>query len=184
MMRSFKTVLLLTAGLACAGRSAAQDSQAATATRKAMQQKLTLSVKEIGLKAFLEGDLNGELDKQLRYKIENNTGVSNNMKVSFTGKDVTVEKLLNELADKYDFGYYVMSNPSNNKEDGKIVIRKNSKGKERGYELGKEPKKDAEKKQSFHLNRAPENAAPAIVWTAPEVTSLDSALSGCYRPRG
>ena len=62
--------------------------------------------------------------------------------MSFKGKDVTVEKVLNELADKYDWGWVVVSNPSNNKVDGSVMIRK-GKGKERGYEAGKEPKKGA-----------------------------------------
>ncbi len=140
--------LLLAAVLALypiglASRAAAQESKAAQTTRKNLQQKLTLKVKEVGLKNFLEVDLNGELDKTLRFKIDNVSGVSNNMKVSFSGKNVTVQKVLNELADKYDFGYYVISNPGNNTLDGRIVIRKSSKGKERGYEAGKEPKKGA-----------------------------------------
>src|SRR5438270_12652821 len=97
---------LLTVGWA--SRAAAQESKAAATTRKNLQQKVTLKVKEIGLKDFLEGDLNGELEKPLRFKIDNASGVSNNSKVSYTGKDVTVEKVLNDLADKFDFGYYVL----------------------------------------------------------------------------
>jgi hypothetical protein len=123
-------------------RVAAQDSQAAAATRKELQQKITIKAKEIGLKDFL-GDINNEVDTAIRFKIDNTTGVSNNMKVSFSGKDVPVEKILSELADKYDFGYVVISNAANNKEDGMVVIRKSSKGKERGHEAGKEPKKGA-----------------------------------------
>jgi hypothetical protein len=141
MFRTLKLGLLTIFALALAGRVVAQESKAAGATRKNLQQKVTIAIKEIGLKNFLEVDLNGELDKPLRYKIDNGSGVSNNMKLSFSGKDVTVEQVLNELADKYDFGYYVISNTANNKEDGKIVVRKSSKGKERGYEAGKEPKK-------------------------------------------
>src|SRR5438270_11866461 len=158
---------LLTVGWA--SRAAAQESKAAAATRKNLQQKVTLAVKEVGLKDFLEGDLNGELEKPIRFKIDNGSGVSNNMKVGFAGKNVTVEKVLNELADKFDFGYYVISNPGNNTLDGKVVIRKSSKGKERGYEAGKEPKKGA------RLTPLPRLGAPAsLVATAPR----------CYRPRG
>jgi hypothetical protein len=148
MSRSL-TGLLAVLALAIAGPALGQESKAAAATRKNLQQKVTLNLKEIGLKNFLEGDLNGELDKQLRFKIDNASGVSNNMKVSYAGKEVTAERVLNDLADKYDFGYYVVSNAANNKEDGKIVIRKSSKGKERGYEAGKEPKKDGADEQAL-----------------------------------
>ncbi len=150
MLRSLMVVVLTMLALGLADRAAAQESKAAAATRKILQSKVTLNCKEVGLKDFLDSDLNGELEKGLRYKIDNASGVSNNMKVSYTGKDVTVEKILNDLADKYDFGYYVVSNVANNKEDGKVVIRKSSKGKERGYEAGKEPKvKDAGKEQAW-----------------------------------
>src|SRR5262249_53362698 len=148
MARSLKVVFLVVSALALVGQARAQDSQAAATTRKKLQQKITMDSKEVGLKSFLE-DVNNELDanKQIRFRIDNTTGVSNNMKVSFSGKDVTVEQILNELSDKYDFGYYVISNAANNKEDGMVVIRKSSKGKERGYEAGKEPKKDGGKEK-------------------------------------
>jgi hypothetical protein len=60
--------------------------------------------------------------------------------MTYKGKGVTVEKLLNDLADKYDWGWYIMSNPSINAKDGLVIIRKS---KERGYEAGKEPKKSS-----------------------------------------
>jgi hypothetical protein len=105
-----------------------------------MQQKVTLNAKEVGIKAFLD-DLKLELEQEIRFKIDNANGLSNNMKVSFSAKDVTVEKVLNDLSDKFDFGYYVISNAGNNKIDGTIVVRRIMSGKERGYEAGKEPKK-------------------------------------------
>ena len=83
-------------------------------------------------------------DKGPRIKIDNASGVSNNTKVSYKAKDKTAEQVLNELCDKLDCGWYVVSNAANNKVDGSVVIRKSTKGKERGYEAGKEPKKKAE----------------------------------------
>jgi hypothetical protein len=174
--------------VALAGRAAAQESKAAATTRKNLQQKVTLAVKEIGLKNFLESELNGELEKPLRFKIDNASGVSNNMKVSFTGKSVTVEKTLNELADKYDFGYYVISNAGNNTVDGKIMIRKSSKGKERGYEAGKEPKKGAMldtgepspvRGRLMHgcINRP-------LTGLGSPILPLVAGVSCCYRPIG
>jgi len=124
---------------ALAAPAAAQESQAAQATRKKLKQKVDLDIKELGTKAFLE-EVNRELDSPITFKIDNASGVSNNTKLSFKGKGVTVEKLLNDLSDKYDFGWIVISNAANNKVDGNVMVRKSSKGKERGYEAGKEPK--------------------------------------------
>jgi hypothetical protein len=141
MPRTLTIVVLALAALVLLDQAIAQDSQAATATRNKLKQKLTINAKEVGFKNFFE-DVNNELDKQIRFKIDNSNGLSNNSKISYSGKEVTVEKLLNDMADQYDFGYYVVSNAANNKEDGQVVIRRiMGKGKERGYEAGKEPKK-------------------------------------------
>lgn len=123
-------------GFVVIGTVLAEDSQAAKATRKKLQQKISLDLKEVGTKAFFE-EVNRELDQAINFKIDNNSGVSNNSKMNFKGKDVTVEKMLNELCDKYDFGYVVISNVANNKVDGSVVLRKSSKGKERGYDAEK-----------------------------------------------
>ena len=56
-------------------------------------------------------------------------------------KDKTVEDVLNEMAEKFEFGWFVKSDPKD-RYDGWIIIRKH-KNKERGYEDGKEPKKSA-----------------------------------------
>lgn len=138
--RVFASVLLVASLLLLVLPVLGQDSDAAKTTRKKLQQKVTIELKEIGTKAFLE-DVNRELDKAINFKIDNASGVSNNSKMTYKGKDVTVEKMLNDLCDKYDFGYVVVSNPSNNKVDGSVLLRKSTKGKERGYEAGKEPSK-------------------------------------------
>ncbi len=181
MRRLFMAGAVTLLAVGWSGQLAAQESKAAATTRKNLKQKVTLSAKEVGLKNFLESDLNGELDKPLRFKIDNASGVSNNMKVSFAGKNVTVEKILNELADKYDFGYYVISNPGNNTLDGKIVIRKNSKGKERGYEAGKEPKKGA---SLVPLPNRRQSAPALRIDGCPVPESLVADVPCCYGPRG
>ena len=99
-----------------------------------------IDLKEIGTKDFFAG-VNLELDKSINFKIDNTTGISNNTKLTYKGKKITVEKLLNDVSDKFEFGWVVISNPGNNKIDGWVIIRKNEKVKERGYEAGKEPKK-------------------------------------------
>jgi hypothetical protein len=152
----------LLSALLLAGPAVAQESQAAQATRKKLQQKVGMDAKEVGLKEFLT-DLKGEMDKPVNFRIDNKSGVSNNMKVSFKGKEVTVEKLLNDLADKFDFGWYVISNASNNKVDGWVEIRKNSAGKERGYEAGKEPKKSSQLREIPDPVPLPERARTQLV---------------------
>jgi hypothetical protein len=172
MSRSLTGALLIGLTLSSPGLATAQEeSKAAATTRKKLQQTLTIEAKEIGIKNFLE-DINNELDakKQIRFKIDNATGVSNNMKVSYKGKDVTVEQVLNDLADKFDFGYYVVSNAANNKEDGMVLIRKSSKAKERGYEAGKEPpRKEGGKEQPSRLAPLPVALPPVFgaAWEPP-----------------
>jgi hypothetical protein len=134
------TIAALALGLAIVGPAFAQESPAAVATRKKLKQKISVDIKEQGTKAFFE-EVKLEMDKPVKFVIDNASGVSNNTKVSYKGKNVTVEKLLNDMADKNDWGWVVISNPSNNRVDGSVVIRKSSKGKERGYEAGTEPKK-------------------------------------------
>jgi hypothetical protein len=136
--------MLLVAGVlvlawALVGIAAGQESQAAKTTRQKLKQKITVEFKDERT-ADVFKTIENEPDKPLKIKIDNVSGISNNTKVTYKAKDKTVEQVLNELSDKLEVGWVVISNPSNNKVDGWVVIRKNLKGKERGYELGKEPK--------------------------------------------
>ena len=144
----------------------AQESQAAKTTRKSLQKTIDVDQKEIGTKDFLD-DVSGDLDGKVKFKIDNGSGVSNNTKMTYKAKGVTVEKMLNDLADKYDWGWFVMSNAGNNAVDGKVIIRKSSKGKERGYEAGKEPKKTsldfAPAAETFVSYQAVAEGTPAAV---------------------
>jgi hypothetical protein len=141
--RSF--ALALVAGVLVVPYASAQpESQSAQATRKKLQQKIeNYEAKDVGTKEFLTDILKNEIDKEIRFFVDNGSGVSNNTKLSIKFKDVTVEKALNDFSDKMDCGWFVESNVGNNAKDGRVVIRKSSKGKERGYEFGKEPKKKA-----------------------------------------
>ena len=151
MTGSLRIALVLIAAAVLTQQAAAQDSKAAKFTREKLKQVIAeFDSKETGTKVFFE-DVNRELDTPLRFKIDGTSGISNNTKITYKAKKVTVEKLLNDISDKNEFGWYVISNPGNNKEDGAILIRRNSKGKERGYELGKEPK--GEKSSSLELPR-------------------------------
>ena len=139
MIRSL--VLVLVAFAVLGPHAMGQESKAAKSTREKLKQVIDdFEAKEVGSKAFFE-DVNDKLEKTINFKIDNTTGISNNTKLTFKGKKLTVEKLLNDVSDKYEIGWFVVSNEGNNKVDGWIIIRKTDKGKERGYEAGKEPKK-------------------------------------------
>ena len=140
------TVVLTLAAIG-AQVASAQESKAAQATRMKLKQKITVDFKEIGTKAIFD-EIKDSMDKPVNIKIDNVSGVSNNTKLTYKAKDKAVEQIFNEISDKGEFGWYVVSNVNNNKVDGWVVIRKNTKGKERGYELGKEPKGE---KGSFHF---------------------------------
>ena len=147
----------------------AQESKAAATTRKKLQQKVTLDFKDVGTKDVFD-DIKREMDKPCNFKIDNKTGVSNNTKLTYKCKDTTVEKVLNDLSDKYDFGWVVISNEGNNKIDGWVVIRKSDKGKERGYEAGKEPKG-----KTSLLDPAPQSTERIIHLEARQPTRFESA---------
>ena len=143
MFRTLRLALVMIGVALLAQQATAQESKSAKSTREKLKQVIDVfEAKEVGTKAFFE-DVNRELEKEIKFKIDGTTGISNNTKLTFKAKKVTVEKLLNDLSDKYEFGWFVVSNVANNKEDGWVIIRKNEKGKERGYEAGKEPKKGA-----------------------------------------
>jgi hypothetical protein len=111
--------------------AAAQESKAAKATRDKLKQKASVDAKDQSTKSIFD-ELLGEADKPIKFKIDNVSGISNNSKLTYKAKDKAIEEILNEMSDKFDFGWFVVSNESNNKVDGWIMIRKNSDGKERG----------------------------------------------------
>ena len=138
-MRMAKVFAVAALAFSWAAMAFAQDSNAAKTTRKKLQQKISVEFKEEGTKAVID-QVFGEMDKAPKVKIDNASGVSNNSKVSYKAKEKSVEQVLNDICDKLDCGWYVVSNAGNNKVDGSVVIRKNTKGKERGYEAVKEQK--------------------------------------------
>jgi hypothetical protein len=141
-MRVLGVVLVVVVCVATVGTGLAlpggEETPSAQAARKKLKQKISIDEKEIGFKAMLDA-IKGEMDKPVSFKIDNISGISNNSKVTFAAKDKTVEEVLNALADKYEFGWYVVSN-AKDRNDGFVMVRK-FKDKERGYESGKEPKK-------------------------------------------
>jgi hypothetical protein len=129
------SAIVVGSGLVWAG---GDETPSAIAARKKLQQKISIDEKDIGFKNLTDV-IKSEMDKPISFKIDNNSGISNNSKVTYSCKDKTVEQVLNELADKYDFGWYVVSD-AKDRNDGWVMLRK-YKEKERGYKDGKDPKK-------------------------------------------
>src|SRR5207245_860651 len=75
---------------------------------------------------------------KVSFKIDNASGVSNNSKLSYKADNKTLAQVLDEVCTLNDMGYVIISKPGD-RYDGWVLIRK-GKGKERGYEAGKEPK--------------------------------------------
>ena len=163
MVRAFYFALAAIVLAILSQQATAQESKAAKSTREKLKQVIAeFEAKEVGTKAFFE-DINRELEKTIKFTIDGTTGISNNTKLTFKAKKVTVEKLLNDLSDKYEFGWVVISNVGNNKVDGWVIIRKTDKGKERGYEAGKEPK--TEKGSSLLLPRETDSVLTLLTRT-------------------
>jgi hypothetical protein len=135
MIRIIRIALVCVGVVIAAQMAAAQESKAAKATREKLKQKGSVDAKDQGTKSIFD-ELLGDADKPVRFQIKNETGISNNTKLTFKMKG-TLEEILNAMSDKFDFGWYVVSNEGNNKVDGLVIIRKNSDGKERGTEFKK-----------------------------------------------
>ncbi len=65
--------------------AAAQESAAAKATREKLKQVIDIDEKEIGAKVFFD-TVSGEMEKPVKFKIDNVSGVSNNSKGTYKAK--------------------------------------------------------------------------------------------------
>ena len=140
MRRCTGWICVVTASLLVPAAARAQDTPAAKATRERVKKTV---LEEVDWKDTMTreifADIKRESGDKVTFYIDNPSGMSNNTRMTYKAKNVSIEKVLNDLADKNDFGWYVVSDKKDRK-DGFIVLRK-SKYKERGYFEGKEPKK-------------------------------------------
>ncbi len=110
----------------------ADDSPKAAATRKTLKtKKISVEFDDTRLEEIIE-----ELKEKsgLKFLLDAKGGVSRNSKLSFKAKDATLEDIFAGLFKTTDLGYFVDQSKA---YDGLIKI---TKGGERGYEKGKEPK--------------------------------------------
>jgi hypothetical protein len=127
-MRAF-AVVALTLALAPTPVAAADDDDtpAAAKTRKLLKTKVSVEFKDTRTEDCME-ELK-DLVKGLKIILDTKGGVSKNKTLSFKGKDVTVEQVLDGLFKGTDLGYIVISKKGN-AYDGLVEIRKSD---ERGY---------------------------------------------------
>src|SRR4051812_19580833 len=78
---------------------AQDETNSAKATRKRLQQKITVDLKDVRFKDALD-ELKREMDNRVSFKVDNVSGISNNTKVNIVAKDKTLEQVLNDLCDK------------------------------------------------------------------------------------
>lgn len=113
-----------------------KDTEKAAATRKALDCKISVEWKDT-----LAQDVAKELHEKImesckadvKVKIDSIvSGLTQNQKINYTGKDKTVTEILDEMGKKNGLGYIVISGKYKKhiKDDGTLLI---TKGPERGY---------------------------------------------------
>ncbi len=144
MRYTLLAVAVLSAG-SLAIRAAEKDTASAANTRdKKLKVKVTVEFKDEMLSECLK-----EISRQIeesglnRMSVAYDTGVSQNQRLTFAAKDMTVEDVLDGMLKKNSLGYVIVSNVKD-RQDGYLKI---TRGNERGWPKGHEPK-DAKTKAS------------------------------------
>jgi hypothetical protein len=136
-------------GFALVLSAAEKDSALAARTRKKLGEKVSVEFQDEHLSECLK-----EISRQLEdagigsISFSYDTGVSQNQRVSYSGKGQTVAEALDGLLKKNSLGYVVISKEKD-RYDGWIKIKQ---GSERGYAAGEEPK---EKTRAKEVTKAP-----------------------------
>jgi hypothetical protein len=139
MLRILGRVAVAVVCASLVGTAAAQETPAAKATRKKLQQKISIEFKDTRMQDAMN-EIKSELNDRISFKIDTMSGVSNNTKVSFKAEDTPAQKVLDAFCTKNDLGWFVLSDKKS-RYDGWIIIKR---GNERGYEKGKGPKETKE----------------------------------------
>jgi hypothetical protein len=158
LLGSISVAVVCAAWLGAAGSACAQQTPSASATRKKLEKKISVDFKDQRLKDAFE-EIKAEFDNRLGVKIDNQSGISNNSKVTYKAEEQPLKKILNDLCDKYDMGWYVVSD-AKDRYDGWIIIRKSN---ERGHEKGKGPKGAGNTRPSTGSARTQAARAPATL---------------------
>jgi hypothetical protein len=138
----------------------ADDTPKAAATRKKLDTKVKAEYKDTLFKDVLD-DLKEQAD--VHFKEDTKGGVNLNAKITYKANK-TLAEVLSAICDKVDYGFYVISNKTD-AYDGSIRI---TRGKERGYEAGKEPDKTAATPKEKPAKEKPEKPKPEVVKEKPD----------------
>ena len=138
----FGSLFVLGVAALLAADKAKTDSPKAAATRKKLQQKVTVDFDNTPLKEAT--DELADHVKDLAFRLDSAGGVSNNIKVTCKADKKPVTEVLDGMFKKNGLGYVVVSKEGD-AYDGTILIKQ---GKERGYAAGEEPDKSAAKNKN------------------------------------
>jgi hypothetical protein len=145
--------------------AAADDTPKAAATRKKLEKKIKVDYKDTLFRDVMD-DLKDQ--GEVTFLPDTKNGVNLNLKVTLKAADKTVEEVLNAVCDKADTGWYIIT--TNKAYEGSIKI---TRGKERGYEAGKEPDKTATAPKEKPEKTKPVTKEPPPEKTKPEVKEPD-----------
>jgi hypothetical protein len=150
--------LALAAALLLPALAAADDTPKAAKTRAKLSMPVSVEWKDTLFRAVVD-ELNDDVPA-LGIRADTKNGVNLNQKITYKAKEKPVGEVLNELCDKFEMGWYIISNKANG-YDGTVYF---TRGKERGYEAGKEPDKTAATKEkpdkTKTANKEPEKPKP------------------------
>jgi hypothetical protein len=146
-------VLALGAVEAQAADEPSKDTPRAAATRKLLDQKVKLQLKDRLLR-----DVEEKIKEQVRgLTFREERGVNLNAKITLDVQDKTVAEVLDEICTKFDMGYHVISQ-KNGAYDGSVYLTRNKE--ERGYVLGPVHTKPRDKPKSEEKPAVKEKPKP------------------------
>src|SRR5262249_1484970 len=122
MRHLLTAALLVTVGLgaALAGDDKPKDTPKAAKTRKLLKTKVSVEFKNTRLEEAV--DEIKEQVKGLSIRLDTAGGVSRNLSINYTGKDKTVEEVLDGMFQKNGLGYVVISDPKHT-YNGSVLIK-------------------------------------------------------------
>lgn len=135
MRRFLASLITLACCVAVLHAQAAKDTDAAAKTRKLLDTKISVDYEDSLLQDVVK-DLSDKVKEASKEdfptKIDLNSGASQNMKIKYTAKNMTVAEILDGLGKKHDLGYIIISGKYKTyyKFDGYLLI---VKGTNRGY---------------------------------------------------
>lgn len=135
-----------------ADKAKTDDSPVVAATRKKLEQTLSVDFKDARLEDAIK-----EIETQTELKFRYDTGVSRNQSVTYSGKDQTVKEILSGMFKGRGLGFFVHRKlNANDRYEGYVDL---VQGDQRGDETAPKKEKDA-KPEKPKPDKAPPKADP------------------------